>query len=164
MKKGLLAALAILLAALTTGCSAMFKKEKIVGKDIPADQITEFVYTYENINYDAVFLRYRFTVEDKKSLFSYEKRERPGDYGPATEKDVVAKSERALTPEEWEQVLSLLSGGAVVKREESAESGSSGPWTYLYWRGDRGEYQQYAFASFDARTAFEGFCATLAES
>lgn len=162
MRKGLLSALGILLAILMTGCAEMGKREKLVGKDISSDQITEFVYTYENINYDASFLRYRFTAAAGTYRFSYEKRERPGEYGPATEQDVTAKGERALSPEDWSQFVSLLSGGVVTKRADSADSGGSGPWTYLYWQGDKDVYQQYAFPSLAARTALEAHCARLA--
>lgn len=68
----------------------------------------------------------------------------------------------ALSQNDWNQVLLLIQGGKVRKRQDSAESGSSGPWMYLYWRNDRGEIQEYSFASYGAERSFEEFSEQLA--
>ena len=75
------------------------KKSMIVGEDIKEDDIGEFYYTIENINYDAYYLRYLFRVEDGKHIFFFEERERIDDYGPTTEDDTKAKAEFELTDE-----------------------------------------------------------------
>ena len=131
------------------------------GQELPLEEITEFVFTRENINYHASFLRYRYYLEDGKPFFSHVRRERE-DYGPTTEKDTVASGTMALSQNDWNQVLLLIQGGKVRKRQDSAESGSSGPWMYLYWRNDRGEIQEYSFASYGAERSFEEFSEQLA--
>ena len=71
-------------------CFALFrgsrkrKKETVTNKRIPYDDVTEFCYTEENINYNAFRRRYRFYREDGKYLFYHETRERPDRYGPTT--------------------------------------------------------------------------------
>ena len=59
--------------------------DTITNKRIPIEDITDFYYTYENINYNAFYQRYRFYVEDDKLMFFHETRERPNDYGWTTE-------------------------------------------------------------------------------
>lgn len=132
-----------------------------VGKEISPEDITEFFYTRENINYHASFLRYRYFLEDGRPFFYHVKRERE-DYGPTTEKDTVSSGTVALTPEDWNGVLELLKDGRVRKRQDSAESGSSGPWMYLYWKNDRGIQQEYAFSSYGKQRSFEEFSERLA--
>lgn len=135
----------------------------LTNRKIPAGDVTEFYYTYENINFDAFYQRYRFYTENGACLFYHETRERPKQYGPTTEQDITASGTVTLTAEEWNHFLELLKDGTVSKRGDSAESGGSGPWTYLYWKGDKGKYQEFAFASYGDRTAFEEFCISLAE-
>ncbi len=175
-----LAALCVLAAFAVSGCdreqnvtSAENKEEKdmesspdkssfIAGTDITGSDITEFYYTEENINYDAYYLRYRFYVEDDRYMFFYEERERVDDYGPATEEDTIAKVDREITEDEWKQFFDIISGGKVTARQESDEAGDSGPWTYLYWKGDKSEYQEYSFASYAKQKEFVTLCETLA--
>nr|MCR5212545.1 hypothetical protein [Lachnospiraceae bacterium] len=132
-------------------------------KDIKENDINEFYYTKENINYDAYYLRYLFYVKDGKHIFFFEERERKGDYGPTSEADVKAKAEFELSDDEWSEFISIINGGEVKAREENIETGGSGPWTYLYWSGDKDKYQEYSFESYGARVGFESFCEELAE-
>ncbi len=163
--------LCVLIAALTGGCGgkedhgmrSVFHSERIVGEDVRLEDVSEFVYTYENINYNAEYRRYRFWVEDGKYLFFHETRKRENDYGPTTPDDVTASGSVELTAEEWTAFFSTLRGGSVTKRSDGAESGGAGPWTYLYWKNDKDKYQEYEFPSVADRTAFEAFCAALAE-
>ena len=152
---------ALLLARFTlSGCRGM----KTVGKEIPAAHITSLVCTWENINYNAHFQRYRFDVEDGAVVFSHETRSRPGRYGPTTEADITAAGSFELTPAERETLLSLLSGGTVTAREEAVTAGDDGPWIYLYWRGDRDRDQAFSFPDPARQQAFVEFCAGLAKS
>ncbi len=166
MKRILSFALCILMGLLAAGC----KEEEldmgnagslIVGRDIAEEQITEFYYTYENINYNAFYQRYRFYIEDGKYMFFHETRERPDDYGPASEKDRTSYGTFELTEEEWEKLFGFLKDGTVKEREESLEDGDSGPWTYLYWDKDGSVYQEYTFPSPAERRGFTAFCESL---
>ena len=158
MRKLLPAALCALAVLLFTGCSG----EKTVGKDVRIGDVTDFYYTYENINYNAVYQRYRFFTADGEYRFFHERRERPGDYGPTSEEDTVASGTVTLTEEEWNAFFDCLKDGTVRDRSDSAESGGSGPWTYLYWKKDRGVCQEFSFASAEARSAFEELSEKLA--
>ena len=139
------------------------KKGKMtVGEGIQIDDITEFYYTYENINYNAFYQRYRFYTEDGKHMFFHETRERKNDYGPATEEDTTLTGTVELTDEQWTAFFNAISGGNVSARKESAESGGRGPWLYLYWTGDRSKNQVYEFPSLEAQKVFVDFCLALA--
>lgn len=161
---------AILITALS-GCSQIpaptvpdvSEKEMIVGSDITEDDINDFYYTIENINYDAYYLRYRFYNEDGKHMFFFEERKRPDDYGPATEEDTTATAGFELSDEEWSKFFDIISGGKIQARKDDPEDGGRGPWTYLYWKGDKDTYQKYSFRSQSSRSAFEELCGSLAE-
>ena len=144
------------------GCGKM-PKETITNREIPLEDVSEFYYTYENINFNAFFQRYRFYREDGKYMFHHETRERPGEYGPTTEEDITNSGTFELTAEEWNDFLIFLKDGTVSARKDSGESGSSGPWTFLYWKDDKGTYQVFEFPSFDTRVHFEEFCSALAQ-
>lgn len=160
----------IMLMALLTGCWAgketetvsLFSSEKTVGKDIPVGDVTDFYYTEESINYDAYYQRYHFYVEDGKYMFFHETRERKDDYGPCTEEDVTLIGTVELTDDQWSRFIDLVSGGTVKARKDSAESGGTGPWLYLYWTNDGGKYRQFSFDGHDAQAKFEEFCVSLA--
>lgn len=168
-KKTALMACVLSSLLLLSGCGQVFnlfvngEGTMIVGKDIKENDINEFYYTKENINYDAYYLRYLFYVKDGKRMFFFEERERKGDYGPTSEADVKAKAEFELSDDEWSEFISIINGGEVKAREENIETGGSGPWTFLYWSGDKGKYQEYSFESYGARVGFESFCEELAE-
>ena len=138
--------------------------EKVVGKNIAAGDITDFYFTRENINYNADYQRYRFYREDGKCFFFHETRERPDEYGPTTEDDRTAYGTAELTDGQWKAFFDHIAGGKVTKRSDSAESGDSGPWMYLYWSGDKGEIQEYSFASYADQGAFERFCEELRDT
>lgn len=145
------------------GCGQKDAGETITNRNIPVGDVTEFYYTYENINFNAFYQRYRFYVEDGRYLFRYETRERPNRYGPTTEEDITSSGTLELTAEEWMNAMTLLKDGKVSKRTDSAESGSSGPWTYIYWKNDKSRYQQFAFSSYEDRETFEACCSALAQ-
>ena len=134
----------------------MGKKERIVGTDIPKYSITEFYFTYDSSTYPPEFQRYRISSENGKHYFYHEKRE--GDHWPLTEEDATVKGTLELTDEEWDQAFSLLKGGIVTGREDSADSGGGGPWLYLYWNGDKGKYQVFRFESYGAQREYEELC------
>ena len=130
-----------------------------VGEHIPLRRITSFYYTYDSSAYPPDYLRWQFYTEDGARWFHYETR--AGHHWPLTEDD-IADSVTAVLPEEtWLAFLSLLEDGAVSPRHESLETGGSGPWLYLYWDGDQGIYQEYAFPSDQAEAAFIDFCTLL---
>ncbi len=138
-------------------------EETVTDRKIAVDDITEFYYTRENINFDAFYQRYRFYREDGRYLFYHETRERPGEYGPATEEDITASGTVELSEEEWKEFLSFLKDGRVSARTDSASSGDSGPWMFIYWKNDKGKYQVFDFSSLEERGGFEEFCAGLAQ-
>ncbi len=140
----------------------LFKKEYTVGTDIGKSDITEFYYTYSNINYNAFYQRYHFYFQDGIYRFFHETRERKDEYGPTTEADRTMVGTVELSKEQWDRFFELISQGKVVKRSESADSGDDGPWFYLYWSDDKSKYQEYSFADYGAQKAFEEFCAGLA--
>ena len=170
MSKHLLIITGILFCVMLIGCGngentgkvSLLSKKYLVGTDIKMDDINDFYYTEENINYDAYYQRYRFYVEDGKHFFFNETRERKDDYGPCTEEDTTQIGTIELTDDQWKQFCDLVSGGTVKAREESADSGDSGPWLYLYWTNDKSKYQKFSFASYGDEKAFEEFCLLLA--
>lgn len=141
----------------------IFGGTKTVGKDILTDDITDFYYTEENINYDAYYQRYRFYAEDGNHMFFHETRERKDDYGPCTEADTTLIGTIELTDDQWLEFTNLVSGGTVKARGDSADSGGTGPWLYLYWTGDKDKYQEFSFESYETQAEFEEFCLTLAK-
>ena len=139
-------------------------KETITNRKIPLDDVTEFYYTVENINYNAFYQRYRFYTEDGRYMFHHETRERPGKYGPTAEDDITNSGTFELTAEEWKEFLTFLKDGTVSARKDSGESGGSGPWTFIYWKNDKGKYQVFDFSSYDTKANFEEFCSSLAQA
>jgi len=136
---------------------------KTVGKDITSADITEFFYTEENINFNAYYLRYRFFIRDGKKYFFYDERKRDGEYGPAAEADRIMYGYYEIPDDTWNEFYETIKDGTVVKRTVSTASGDSGPWTYLYWSGDKGKIQEYSFASQQAEDSFLEICRRLAE-
>ena len=132
-----------------------------VGKNISVSDIYDFYYTYSTSTNPPEYLRYRFYSENGVYKFYFEKRE--GNRFPLTESDITASDTRVLTKEEWARFTSLIEGGKVTKRTEHTESGSSGPWLYLYWKGDKGKYQEFAFKSYEQQAEFESLCQSLSQ-
>ena len=104
---------------------SLFSKKMIVGTDIAFEDITDFYYTEENINYDAYYQRYRFYAEDGKHFFFHETRERKNDYGPCTEEDTVQTGTIELSDDQWSEFTALVKGGIVTVRKDTADSGGS---------------------------------------
>ncbi len=147
------------------GCMTLFAgcgKDRITNRKIPSGDVKEFYYTVENINYDAFYQRYRFYKEDGKLMFQHETREKPGAYGPATENDVTDSGTLELSNAEWKAFLAYLKDGTVSARKDSAESGGSGPWTFIYWKNDKGKYQVFEFSNSEVKAQFVAYCAALA--
>ena len=158
MKRQLLAALLCVLL-LPLGCAG--GSEKIVGKDVKKTDIRDFYWTYDTSTYPPEFLRYRFYVEDSAYRFFWERRE--GNVWPLTEEHRTASGTLTLSDAEWDALWNCLANGAVTKRTGNTSSGGSGPWTFLYWTKDKGEWQVFSFASWDAEKRFNALCETLRE-
>lgn len=158
--KGYMKILAVAVAVLIIAVFAAKGRQRTVGTDILLSDVTEFYYTTAASTNPASRQQYRFYMEGEQWWFFHETRQ--GSQWPLTEKDVTACGAKQLSQQEYEQFTACISGGSVIKRTENADSGSRGPWLYLYWKGDKGKYQQFSFADYAAQTAFEQFCAELA--
>ena len=135
-------------------------RTRAVGRNIAPEDIEEFFYTYASSTYPPDYQRYHFYKENGRYKFSHEKRE--GCRWPLTESDVTRSGSMELSEEEWLEFLSYLKDGKVKKRKENSIAGGSGPWLYLYWKGDKGKYQEFFFFNLKGKKAFEEFCAALA--
>ena len=160
--KGVLLVMACCLS-LFYGCGKN-AKETFTNRKIPADDITEFYYTRENINFNASYQRYRFYKEDGKYMFYHETREKPGEYGPTSEADITVSGTVELSDDERKDFLTFLKDGTVSARKDPGESGDSGPWTFIYWKNDKGKYQVFDFSSYGTKLKFEEFCSALART
>ncbi len=145
------------------GENKMSGNSVIEGTKVGIDDISDFYYTYENINYNAFYQRYRFFIKDGKYMFFHETRERKNDYGPCEEEDAIRKGEFELNEKQWSDFYDLIKEGKANKRNESVEDGDSGPWMFIYSDKLVKEGYEYHFASYDARCKFEDFCASLAD-
>ena len=163
MKKKALITMMLLPAMLLFGCSGGSGNGSVKVDGIKAEDINEFYYTYENINFNACYQRYLFHVVDGKYMFFHEKRENPGEYGWLDENYTVRKGDFELTDEEWDQFIELIKDGKVVKRQEHLEDGGSGPWMFIYAGTDK-VGKEYYFQPADQVLAFEDFCEKLAAS
>lgn len=135
-------------------------RTETVGKGIKRADITEFWYTYSTSTNPPQFQRYRFFADGGVWHFYHERRE--GGHWPLSESDITVSGDIVLTQAQTEKLFSCLDGGTVKAREESADSGSSGPWLYLYWTGDRSKFQEFSFRSYSDRLSFEELCRNLA--
>ena len=131
----------------------------IVGRDIEQEDITEFYYTVSTSTCPAFYQRYRFYVEDGKYRMFHETRK--GEAWPLTEKYTTRKGTVKLSEEQWNAFYDYLKDGRVTARSENLNDGDSGPSMYLYWPGDRGDYQEFAFSEYGMRIGFEEFCESL---
>lgn len=148
---------ACILTALLSGCiSGILPLGKTVGKQIRDSDITEFYFTRSGSTNPPTFQRYKLYAEEGAHYFYHEKRE--GNHWPLIESDITETGKKQLTEEEWMAFYELLEGGTVKRRSESADAGGSGPWLYLYWKGDRYEEQEYTFVSYEKERAFEEAC------
>lgn len=149
---------AYILAFVMMGCSKG-EKQIIVGKDISLDDITEFYFTYASSTYPPDYQRYYFYAENDKHYFYHETRE--GDVFPLTEEYVTVSGTKELSEDEWNTFFDFLKDGIVKSRQESDETGDSGPWMYLYWKRDKSEYQEFTFRNWDTQALFEDYCVNL---
>lgn len=145
-----------LLAGLFSG-----SRERVVGTDIADGDIHDFYYTRASSTFPPEYQRYRFYAEDGKYLFFHEKRE--GEVFPLTEEHATVTGTVELTDDQWARFLEGVAGGTVKAREENLDAGDDGPWTYLYYEGDQGVYQEYHFPDYGARLDFEAMCEALIE-
>ena len=159
--KGVLSVM--LCMALLCGCGKT-ARETVTNRKIPVEEITEFYYTVENINYDAFYQRYRFYKEDGKYMFQHETRERPGQYGPATKEDITNSGTFELSGAEWKDFLTCLKDGTVSAIKDSGESSSSGVWTFIYWKKDKGRYRVFEFPDYETRVRLEEYCSLLSQA
>jgi len=135
------------------------KGERTVGRRIAPEAITEFYYTEASSSYPPTYRRCRFYREGEGYFFYHETRE--GNTWPLREEQITDSGRLELREEDWTRFLDSLNGGKVMKRGENAESGGNRPDLYLYWEGDRGKYQEFAFKSWQEMQAFEALCAEL---
>lgn len=145
-----------------TNLISLFGNKKIVGKNIAISDITEFYYTYATSTNPPDYQRYHFYIKNGEYFFYHEKRE--GNHWPLRESDKTVFGTVKLSEAEWTTFFDYLKGGKVKNREESLDSGDSGPWLYLYWKGDKSKCQEFSFESFEKKTAFEEFCFKLKKS
>ena len=135
---------------------------RIVGTDVPFQDITEFYYTYATSTFPPEYQRYRFYAAGDRRLFDHETR--VGETFPLTEADTTLSGTVELTEAQWQAFCDLLAGGTVRRRSVSDETGDAGPWLYLYWQGDEGEYQEFAFEPRSRLGEFEAFCEALRDA
>jgi len=135
---------------------------RMVGEKIAFSDITEFYYTRAASSYPPDYQRYQFAVENGTCTLYHETRK--GDHWPLTEEDITLSGTVTLTEQQKAEFFSLLEGGQVTKRKEQVSSGASGPWLYLYWKGDRGKEQVFSFRDYGVQTAFAEFCKELVET
>ncbi len=164
MKKIAIIVLCLLSALPFSGCGRSKPKGGVyvVGEHVKPESVREFYYTVATSTFPPHYQRYRFFLEDGVYRFFFETRE--GERFPLTEADATITGTVTLSKEQWEAFLNCLAGGSVIARQEHLEDGDAGPWLYLYWEGDEGNIQEFAFASRAERTAFESLCAGLTNS
>ena len=155
-----LALIAALLLLAGCGLSASVKRVRTVGREIASADITQFYYTESSSTNPPHYQRYRFYLEDGVCRFFHETRQ--GDHWPLTEADATVTGDVELTDAQWAQLLDCLQDGTVTARQTQIDSGSKGPWLYLYWNGDRDRDQQFAFASQEAEADFLALCREIA--
>lgn len=164
MKKTMITAFAITVILMGIFFSGCEKKEETMDDTVYEleDKIADFYYTYENINYNAFYQRYRFYTDGDRKFFFHEQRQVKDDYGPTSEKDVTRKGEYELNDQEWKKFVSMLDKGTYRNRQESAESGDSGPWLYIYLKKDPSKQLEFSFPSYGELKDFEAYCEKLA--
>lgn len=152
----------LLIAAVIVAAALIKPSVYTVGKNIKSADITEVYFTRSSSVNPPYYQRYRIYTENGKYMFYHEKRE--GDTFPLTEKDITVSGSFELSEEEKSSLFDCLDGGKVRKRTESVDSGSDGPWVYLYWKGDKSKYQELSFASYDKEAKYEALCEKLKNS
>ena len=132
-------------------------RERVVGVDIAAEDITEFFYTYSSSTYPPDYQRYRLYKENGIYRFYHEKSRYMNIHMKDTEAHITISGSVELSEEEWKEFLSCINGGKVKERNQESETGGSGPWLYLYWKGDGGKYQEFSFLTVNERLSITFF-------
>lgn len=154
----------VLAAAVIITVNIVNSRPKIVGKNIAHEEINEFYYTISTLKEPPYFLRYHFYNDEGKHMYTYEYREgETRDDLPLTEEDITEQITVELTDQQWSELMNLIDGGEAMKRGTDTSTGGDGPWTYIYWNGDKSLYQEYYFENRDKLSAFEDFCKELKE-
>lgn len=139
---------------------SLFKRKKwIVSKHIKLKDINEFYFTLASSTNPSAFLRYHFYLSEGRYWLLVDKRE--GDHWPLTEDDRCSFKITNISDDNWNQMLALLENGVVTKRKEDTTTGSSGPWMYLYYNGDKSENQQFEFVAVERQKEFVLLCEKL---
>lgn len=167
MKKGKNTMIVVIAAIAVIGAAAFgvilfagaADKPLIVSKNLKEDMITEFYWTYSSSSYPPQYQRYHVFMKNGKLNFHYEKRE--GENWPLSGKDITESGTFVMSKAQQQEFFDLIKGGTVVQREDDITSGDSGPWTYLYWKNDKGKYQVYTFPSLQAAKDYENWCISL---
>lgn len=139
------------------------RNETIRDTGITMDDINDFYYTEEFINFNASYTRYRFYKEEGRYMFFYETRERKDDYGPCTEEDRTSYGTAEIKESEWAEFFSYLKDGSVKNRKEDPDDGGSGPWLFIYTDKGPKEGQEYHFTDYGLLKGFEEYCAKLTD-
>ena len=151
--KGIL--ICIMIGLLFAGCG---KKEMTVGSAVKQADINEFYYTVDESTYPPQFFRYYFHKENEQWIFHFEKRE--ADHWPLTEADVTESCDVNLTDAERDEFFSYIINGRITRRSDMPLD-SSGPYLFIYWTGDKDEYQVFDFEDYGKQKDFEAFCRSL---
>lgn len=136
-------------------------KPLVVSENLSENMITEFYWTYSSSTYPPEYQRFHVFMKDGKTKFHYEKRE--GETWPLSGKDVTESGTFVMSKAQQQEFFNLIKGGTVTARDDDISSGDSGPWTYLYWKNDKGQYQVYTFPSAKAAKDFEDWCISMKE-
>lgn len=135
---------------------------KTAGRDFGSEDLNEFHYTYCFTGYPPEYLKYKLYTEDGRHMFYYEWRDE-STFSFSLEGPPTAGCTEELTDEQWQEFWSCLEGGTVKSRSENnADGGDGGPEFYLYWNGDKGDIQEFSFATAARREKFEELSRNLA--
>ena len=116
---------------------AEYPKDKtVVGRDILAEDITDFSFTYEESD-SLTYQIYRFYMEEGKYIFFHERKEN----------DTISTGTIELTQEQWNSFFSWIKGGTIERYEVPGYTIS------ISWNDN--EDHPYSFPSFGAITAFQ---------
>ena len=96
--------------------------------------------------------------ENEQWIFHFEKRE--ADHWPLTEADITEFCDVTLTDAERDEFFSYITNGKITRRSDMPLD-SSGPYLFIYWTGDKDEYQVFDFEDYGKLKDFEAFCRSL---
>ena len=141
-------------------------KKFIVGEDISISDITEFNFTYSDIDepkaFDTHYLRYYLYEKDNSHFFFYEKKEGKKSNGLVIEENTIASGTVQLTDEQWTEFFDNIRGGTVTEKTLDTELKDSLFRFDICWNGDEGKYREYAFTPDGDQHIFEASCGEFA--